>query len=135
MKYLHEAGLRGRLPIFISKFITDRKCSVRVGGTLSALYNQKEGVPRGCILSVTLFSLQINSNVECLTLDCLVVPKTMSFLSNICMNVWSIISERYGHVRGYVIQCRLGCFVSSFIALITNRTWHPAKFHIFVSIQ
>ena len=67
MKDIHEAGLRGRLPIFISKCVTDRKCSVRVGGTLSDLYNREEGVPQGSILSVTLFSLQINSIVECFT--------------------------------------------------------------------
>ena len=37
MKDLHEAGLRGRMPIFIAKFLINRKFSVRIGGTLSEI--------------------------------------------------------------------------------------------------
>ena len=33
------------------------------------MYNQEEGVPQGSILSVTLFSLKINSIVGCLLQD------------------------------------------------------------------
>ena len=33
------------------------------------MYNQEEGVPQGSILSVTLFSLKINSIVGCLIQD------------------------------------------------------------------
>ena len=47
MKDLHEAGLRGRMPIFIAKFLINRKFSVRIGGTLSEIYDQEEGVPQG----------------------------------------------------------------------------------------
>ena len=56
MKDLHDAGLRGHMPTFISKFLSNRKFSVRIGGTLSDIYDQEEGVPQGSILSVTLFS-------------------------------------------------------------------------------
>ena len=72
MKDLYDAGLRGRMPRFISNFLTGRKFSVSVGGTLSDLYDQEEGVPQGCILSVTLFSMKINSIVKCLlnSVDC-----------------------------------------------------------------
>ena len=49
MKDLHEAGLRGRMPIFIAKFLINRKFSVRIGGTLSEIYDQEEGVPQGSI--------------------------------------------------------------------------------------
>ena len=66
MKDLHEAGLRGRMPIFIAKFLINRKFSVRIGGTLSEIYDQEEGVPQGSILAVTLFSIKINSIMKCL---------------------------------------------------------------------
>ena len=69
MKDLYDAGLRGNMPTFISNFLTDRKFSVRVGSTLSDLYDQEEGVPQGSILSVTLFSMKINSIVKCLSND------------------------------------------------------------------
>ena len=66
MKDLHEAGLRGRMPIFIAKFLINRKFSVRTGGTLSEIYDQEEGVPQDSILAVTLFSIKINSITKCL---------------------------------------------------------------------
>ena len=66
MKDLHEAGLRGRMPIFIAKFLINRKFSVGIGGTLSEIYDQEEGVPQGSILAVTLFSIKINSIMKCL---------------------------------------------------------------------
>ena len=55
----------GNMATFISKFLSNRKFSVRIGGTLSDMYNQEEGVPQGSILSVTLFSLKINSIIGC----------------------------------------------------------------------
>ena len=54
MKDLHDAVLRGHMPTFISKFLSNRKFSVRIGGTLSDMYNQEEGVPQGSIISVTI---------------------------------------------------------------------------------
>ena len=61
LKDVHDMGLRGRLPIFISKFLTNRSFSVRLGSTLSAKREQEMGVPQGCVLSVTLFGIKINS--------------------------------------------------------------------------
>ena len=66
MKDLHEAGLRGKMPIFITIFLINRKFLVWIGGTLSEIYNQEEGVPQGSILDVTLFSINISSIVKCL---------------------------------------------------------------------
>ena len=66
---LYEAGLRGRLPMFVSSFLSDRVFRVRVGNTLSDSFTQEMGVPQGSILSVTLFSLKINSIVSCLHRD------------------------------------------------------------------
>jgi len=37
LKDLHNAGLRGRLPLFIAGFLCNRKFQVRVGGSYSKL--------------------------------------------------------------------------------------------------
>ena len=66
---LHEAGLRGRMPIFISKFLDNRNFRVRIGSTFSDPFEQEMGVPQGSILSVTLFSLKINSLAKVLSKD------------------------------------------------------------------
>ena len=72
MKDLHGFGLRGRLPIFISNFLQDRSFKVRVVSTFSDSHPQEMGVPQGSILSVTLFSVKINSITQCLKpgVDC-----------------------------------------------------------------
>ena len=72
MKDLHVFGLRGRLPIFISNFLQDIFFKVRVGSTFSDSHPQEMGVPQGSILSVTLFSVNINSITHCLKpgVDC-----------------------------------------------------------------
>ena len=62
---LFQAGLRGHLPTFISKFLENRFFRVRIGSTLSDQYYQETGVPQGSILSVTLFNLKINSITHC----------------------------------------------------------------------
>ena len=41
MKDIHKLGLRGRLPTFIESFLADRAMQVRVGSTLSDLYDQE----------------------------------------------------------------------------------------------
>ena len=69
LKDLHEAGLRGRMPAFISKFLENRNFRVRFGSTLSDPFEQEMGVPQGSILSVTLFSLKINSLAKVLSKD------------------------------------------------------------------
>ena len=72
MKDLHGFGLRGRLPNFISNFLHNRSFKVRVGSTFSDSHPQEMGVPQGSILSVTLFSVKINSITQCLKpgVDC-----------------------------------------------------------------
>ena len=64
MKDVHDIGLKGRLPLFLQNFLTDREFKVYVGSTLSELHNQEQGVPQGSILSVTLFSLKIQQYRE-----------------------------------------------------------------------
>ena len=72
LKDLHDFGLRCPLPLFISAFLDKLFFRVRVGNTVSGAREQKMGVPQGCFLSVTLFSVKINSIIEaiCPGVDC-----------------------------------------------------------------
>ena len=71
MKDLHKLGLKGRLPIFIQKFLSDRTLNVRIGNTLSDIFKEELGVPQGSILSPTLFGIEINNIVKCVKdFDC-----------------------------------------------------------------
>ena len=65
MKDLHDIGLKGRLPNFISNFLSDRSFNVRIGSTLSDTFEQEQGVPQGSIISPTLFNIKINNIVKC----------------------------------------------------------------------
>ena len=64
IKQFHEMGVRGKMLNFLIEFLTDRFLKVKVGNTLSSAYRQEEGVPQGSILSVTCFSVAINSIVK-----------------------------------------------------------------------
>ena len=55
--------------MFICDVLSDRYFQVRVGNIYSDPYSQDAGVPQCRILSVTLFSLKINSIVSCLLPD------------------------------------------------------------------
>ena len=72
MKDVHDIGLKGRLPLFLQNYLTDREFKVKVGSVRSELHKQEQGVPQGSILSVTLFSLKINNIVKTLNqgVDC-----------------------------------------------------------------
>ena len=65
MKDLHDIGLRGRLPNFVSNFLSDRSFNVRIGSTLSDTFEQEQGVPQRSIISPTLFNIKINNIVKC----------------------------------------------------------------------
>ena len=64
MKDLHKLGLKGRLPLFIQKFLSDRTFNVRIGNTLSDIFKQALGIPQGSILSPTLFGIKLMTLVN-----------------------------------------------------------------------
>jgi len=67
LKDLHEMGLKGHMPLFIKNFLDNREFKVRIGSTYSSFFEAEMGVPQGSILSVTLFSIKINSLAKVLT--------------------------------------------------------------------
>ena len=66
---LHRIGLRGRLPVFVSEYLRDRRIRVRIGTTLSDEFYPEEGVPTGDVLAVTCFGLKINELPSCIAKD------------------------------------------------------------------
>lgn len=69
LRDLHNMGLRGNLPEFISNFLDHRSFQVKVGSELSDFFPQEEGVPQGSILSPILFEIKINSIMDTLNKD------------------------------------------------------------------
>ena len=45
MRDLHDTGLRGRMPLFISNFLKFRQFAVKIGNLISNFKDQEEGVP------------------------------------------------------------------------------------------
>jgi ribonuclease HI len=82
---LFSMGLRGHLPVFIRNFLSHRQFSVRLGSVDSSPHPQEMGVPQGCVLSVTLFNIKINSITSAVGADihkCLYVDDfTISYRS------------------------------------------------------
>ena len=60
---MNDAELRGRLPMFIRKYLKDRTIRVRVDKCESDYEIQQNGVPQGSVLAVTLFLLRFNNIV------------------------------------------------------------------------
>ena len=69
IRNLHRIGLRGRLPVFVSEYLRDRRIRVRIGTTLSDEFYPEEGVPTGGALAVTCFGLKINELPLCIARD------------------------------------------------------------------
>ena len=69
LRDLHELGFRGRLPCFVSSFLSDRLFQVKIGSTLSDFHVQENGVPHGSILSPVLFNIKINDIVTAVLKD------------------------------------------------------------------
>lgn len=98
---MHQLGLRGRLPLFIKDFLTDRRFRVKVNNTYSEQHTQDLGVPQGCILSVTLFNIKINSIVQvinpnimaCLYVDDLCICSSNNHMQTLESNMQQAINN------------------------------------------
>ena len=65
---LHRIGLRGRLPVFVSEYLRDRRIWVRIGNILSDEF-YPEGVPTGGVLAITCVGLKINELPSLIAMD------------------------------------------------------------------
>ena len=74
---------RGRLPIFIQNFLSDRHFQVKSGTDFSNSYLQENGVPQGSILSPMLFNLKINNIVKSVSYN----AKAFLFVNNFAVYI------------------------------------------------
>ena len=84
LEKLHRWGFRGRLPLFVDAFLTDRVFRVRVGNNLSTSRPLENGVPQGSTISVTLFAIAINDVADCVATPidrCLYVDDLAIFMA------------------------------------------------------
>ena len=66
---LRRIGLRGRLPVFVSEYLRDRRIRVHIGTTLSDEFYPEEGLPTGGVLAVTCFGIKINELPSHIAMD------------------------------------------------------------------
>ena len=64
LKQLAAWNIGGNMFGCLKDFLSDRHLKVRVGSEFSSAYVQEEGLPQGSVLSVTLFSVAINSLMD-----------------------------------------------------------------------
>jgi len=60
LEKLFRFGMRGRLPLFVKSFLTNRRFRLRNGSDYSSVRTLENGVPQGSTLSCTLFAIAIN---------------------------------------------------------------------------
>lgn len=64
IEILDNLNIKGKLLIFIKKFLKQRLIRVKVNNTLSKIIELINGVPQGSVLSVTLFLIGINNIMD-----------------------------------------------------------------------
>lgn len=74
LRDLADLGIRGRMLNCLKDFLSDRSFHVRLGTTLSKKFIQENGVPQGCILSTTLFTVKMNSITK-------IIPKSIMLMT------------------------------------------------------
>ncbi|XP_058467078.1 uncharacterized protein LOC131440008 [Malaya genurostris] len=61
LQQLVDWGINGRMGTFLADFLNQRNFQVCIGGSLSRPFAEKNGVPQGSVLAVTLFLVAMNS--------------------------------------------------------------------------
>ena len=64
IRNMFRKGLKGRLPMFIEKFLENRSFKVRIGSTYSDSQIQLNLIPQGSVISVTLFAMKIDQIID-----------------------------------------------------------------------
>jgi hypothetical protein len=91
LKDLFDMGLKGKLPNFISNFLSDREFNVRVNSTYSDIQEQEMGVPQGSILfgiGMTLANFQIDGKSPVSQMSFMRSKRTWSADSGRCLRSW-----------------------------------------------
>ena len=57
---IKDINIKGRLAIYIKKFLENRKVKVKIGNSFSESQNIVNGTPQGSVISPTLFNIMIN---------------------------------------------------------------------------
>ena len=66
---LDNMGMGALLLKYLATFFQRRRFSVKVNSAKSDVKIQENGIPRGCILSVTVFAIKINSIITIILPD------------------------------------------------------------------
>ena len=61
MRDIHEAGLRGKLPLLINQILHNRMLQIKLQPCYSRRRIQESAVAQGSTISVSLFAIKINS--------------------------------------------------------------------------
>lgn len=119
LRDIYSFNMRGNLPIFIKNFLSFRCFRVRIQNTFSVPFIQEEGVPQGSVLSVTLFSIKINSILKvippsvksCLYVDDLQIsyqgPDIKSIEHKLQNTINNIIT--WSDTNGYIFSASKTC--------------------------
>ena len=81
MRDLHNAGLHGRLPLFIESFLKNRRFHVRLGSSYSDLFDQEMGVSATGDFRASKFAFS-SSDIRSVSRATTLQPKITSFISN-----------------------------------------------------
>jgi len=82
---LYKYDLRGQLPRLLQNYLTDRFFRIRVGGHLSSVHTQDNGIPQGSPFSGILFLVAINDILSAIPYP----VKPLLFVDNLSIHMQS----------------------------------------------
>ena len=108
MRDLYESGLRGRLSMFVENFLSNRVFCVRVSTEISEVKRQRNGIPQGSTLCVTLFAMKINSLARLISNEIFsslfVDDFLISYSQNSVHNIERILQDNINSIYGRAEQ-------------------------------
>ena len=62
---LHNFGIRGSLLLWLTSYLNDRTCQVRIKNAISSSFSITSGVPQGSHIGPILFMLILSALINC----------------------------------------------------------------------